>query len=741
MGIQTLSGLIVGGYELRDLIGRGGMAAVYRGHQLSLRRDVAIKVLPLDLAQQSDYVQRFFREAEVAARLEHPNIVPIYDYGNEQGVTYVAMRLLTGGTLADRIAHQARQHLPLPSLREIAILLKQLGSALDYAHRNGVIHRDIKPSNVMFDEQGTAFLVDFGIAKLLESTGSLTNTGLTMGTPLYMSPEQWRADQPLTQAADQYALAVKPYALLIGHPPFEAPTPYALMHKHLNEIPPAPHLLRPDLPPAVAQVLARALAKNPADRFSSVGEFAGAFEQAVGGMDSATTNFFVTPLPLKVMPTPPRIPTATRPYPLPYRVSQQSNRNGIMLLVAVLAILGIGGMVLIVMALSSGGGDDDTPDTPVAQVGGVSTDDVNVTVQARLEATQTVLALVQIDATATALSLQQTAQAQMNATGTALSLQQTAQARIVLTQNAQLTQDALNRAATQTAAAQIAASQTAAAKIAAASAPLGGGHGEILYTTGDDNTNYDFYILSPSGGSPRRVSSESFDEFAPAWSPDGSRFAFVAAPSGNEDIFVMDAQGNARRQLTSTDCQDWSPSWSPDGRTLVFNSRRDGNAEIYLMDTDGNNIRRLTNTAEADTLPDWSPDGRKITFVSARDGDAEIYVMNADGSSQTRLTTSPGDDSLPTWSPDGKKIAFLSVRDNAGAFEIYVMDADGSDQTRLTFNEVFDGNIDWSPDGQWIVFSSHQDDFYDLYLMRTDGSDVRRLTNNAFKEYHPDWRP
>lgn len=727
------------------------MAAVYRGHQLSLRRDVAIKVLPLDLAQQGDYMQRFFREAEVAARLEHPNIVPIYDYGNEQGVTYVAMRLLTGGTLADRMMHQARYQLPLPSLSEISTLLKQLGSALDYAHRNGVIHRDIKPSNVMFDEQGTAFLVDFGIAKLLESTGSLTSTGLTMGTPLYMSPEQWRADQPLTQAADQYALAVMTYALLTGHPPFEAPTPYALMHKHLNEIPPAPHLLRPDLPPAVAQVLARALAKNPVERFPSVGEFAWTFEQAVGGMDSSTTQFFVTPLPLKVMPTPPRIPTSTRPYPPPYVVPRQSNRNGIVLLVAILAILGVGGIVLIVMALGSGGDGNTPTHTPTVQaVGVVVTDDdaaltevpptdepslatqeplpdtvdLNATVQARLEASQTALALVQINATATAL-------AQMNATGTALSLQQTAQARIVLTQNAQLTKEALDRAA----------SQTAAAKIAAASAPLGGGHGEILYTTGDDNTNYDFYILNPSGGSPRRISSESFDEFAPSWSPDGSQFAFVAAPSGNEDVFVMDAQGNNRRQLTSTDSQDWSPSWSPDGRTIVFNSRRDGNAEIYLMDTNGNNIRRLTNTAEADTLPDWSPDGRKITFVSARDGDAEIYVMNADGSSQTRLTTSPGDDSLPTWSPDSKQIAFLSMRDNAGAFEIYVMDADGSNQTRLTHNEVFDGNIDWSPDGEWIVFSSHQDDFYDLYLMRADGSDVRRLTNNAFKEYHPDWRP
>lgn len=312
MTFENLSGRQLGGYELRALLGVGGMGAVYRGYQVALKREVAVKVLSPQLAEQPDYFSRFTREAETAARLEHANIVPIYDYGTHAGAAYVVMRLLTGGTLAERINRHAQKGQPLPSLGEIARVLVQLAGALDYAHKRGIIHRDIKPSNVMFDDQGTAFVVDFGIAKLLYATASMTGTGMTLGTPTYMAPEQWRAED-LTPAADQYALGVMTYALVTGRVPFEAPTPYALMHKHLNEEPPPPTTLRPDLPPPVAETITRALAKDPAARFPDVIAFAGAFQDAVRGHTGQVTGFFTAPITpgALLQPAPPATPPPT----------------------------------------------------------------------------------------------------------------------------------------------------------------------------------------------------------------------------------------------------------------------------------------------------------------------------------------------------------------------------------------------------------------------------------------------
>ncbi len=440
MGVDNLSGLVLGQYQLHALIDRGGMAAVYRGHQISLHRDVAIKILPLDLAQQHDYSQRFWREAAVAGRLEHPHIVPVYDYGTAQGITYVVMRLLTGGTLADRMDLRARQNLPLPSLGEISRILVQLGSALDHAHQHGIIHRDIKPSNVMFDEHGTAYIVDFGIAKLVEATNPITSTGLTMGTPLYMSPEQWRGEHELTQAADQYALAVMIYALLTGQTPFNAPTPYALMHKHLMEPPPPPHLLRPDLPVTITQILDRALAKNAAARFFTVGEFALAFEQAAGEQPGYTTHLFTIPLPPKSNTT-----TLVRPYPYPTRP-----RRGL-LTVGVLLITGVLILAITLAVLSTR--REDKPDTQASRGSapdstipaatftppatftpsltpepGISNAEIDSTVQAVISATQYQLTL---EAGATLISLQATqtqTAAEQAATAQVMSLTQTAAA-------------------------------------------------------------------------------------------------------------------------------------------------------------------------------------------------------------------------------------------------------------------------------------------------------------------------
>ena len=222
MNARNLVGQTLGQYELQEVLGRGGMADVYLGYQANLKRHVAVKVLAMNLVGEEGYVTRFIREAEIAASLEHPHIVPIIDFGTQASinVNYVVMRLLRGGSLAERM-RQRRQDDENLSLGETAALLNQIAGALDYAHKRNIVHRDIKPSNIMFDTQGTAFLVDFGIAKPLDVAQQMTMPGTSMGTVAYMAPEQWRGDK-LTGAVDQYAMGLIIYTLVTGPPGFRS---------------------------------------------------------------------------------------------------------------------------------------------------------------------------------------------------------------------------------------------------------------------------------------------------------------------------------------------------------------------------------------------------------------------------------------------------------------------------------------------------------------------------------------
>jgi len=289
MNTHNLVGMNIGQYYLRELIGVGGMSTVYRAYQHALNREVAIKLLGPELAQQPGYDARFAQEAQTAAKLEHVHIVPVYDYGSENGHVYIVMRLLTGGTLRERLEHRAQKNMPLPSLGEVSDFLQKIASALDYAHERGIIHRDIKPTNIMFDHRSTPFLVDFGISRVLGTTG-LTGTDSVVGTPTYMAPEQWQGEE-LTPATDQYALGILTYSMLTGHVPFDG-TPPHIMYQHLNEMPMPLHLEQAGLPDTLTLILERSVAKRPTDRFETVTAFAQAFHRAIAGHDSKPTQLF-----------------------------------------------------------------------------------------------------------------------------------------------------------------------------------------------------------------------------------------------------------------------------------------------------------------------------------------------------------------------------------------------------------------------------------------------------------------
>jgi len=259
--LDSLIGRQLGQYHITALIGRGGMAVVYRAYQASMNREVAIKVV----GNQSDdleFVSRFEREASVIAQLEHPHILPVYDFGRTLGVLYLAMRLVEGGSLDSRL-----RIAPLP-VDQAARMFTAIASALTYAHQHGVIHRDIKPNNILLDTQDYCYLADFGLAKTIQHTTHLTASGSVMGTPSYMSPEQWRSEN-VDQQADIYALGVMLYEMLTGKLPFESDTPFGLMYLHLDSMPTPPHTLNPALPEKLNDVISKALAKKPADRYAS----------------------------------------------------------------------------------------------------------------------------------------------------------------------------------------------------------------------------------------------------------------------------------------------------------------------------------------------------------------------------------------------------------------------------------------------------------------------------------------
>ncbi len=267
-------GAALGRYVLERRVGAGGMAEVWQALDSTLERPVAVKVITGELCADASFVQRFLREAKVTARLEHPHILPVYDFGRQDDVLYLVMPLLTGGSLRER----ARAG--VASTDAIA-WLRAVGSALDFAHGEGVVHRDVKPANALFDRTGRIYLSDFGLAKERESE-SLTVAGTVLGTPVYMSPEQVRGE-PATARSDQYALGVLAYYLLTGTPPFEANSVFVVMEKTLRDEPELPSHLKGGLHRSADYVLLKVLEKDPAARFESCGAFVTALERATVG--------------------------------------------------------------------------------------------------------------------------------------------------------------------------------------------------------------------------------------------------------------------------------------------------------------------------------------------------------------------------------------------------------------------------------------------------------------------------
>ena len=342
--LQRLQHLVEGKYRIERTLGKGGMGTVFLAHDLTLEREVAIKVLPPDIAQDDQVVRRFQQEAKTAAKLDHPDIIPIYRVESEGGLNYFVMKYISGTSLED-VLEKKQEPLPADYIQRV---LWEAACALGHAHQRGVVHRDVKPANIMFDHDGRVMLTDFGISKALQAATGFTATGMIIGTPHYMAPEQAKGSA-VDGRADQYSLGVVGYRMITGELPFSGDSVHTILYKHIFEQAPLAKSRRADVPEHLSAAISRAMSKDPAERFATMEAFATAVwpEQPVVAASPVRQRARRAPPHGGAdAPTVTTAPTTPLPLPAPLRGPGRRSKTGLVVGAALVATAGVGGYLV-----------------------------------------------------------------------------------------------------------------------------------------------------------------------------------------------------------------------------------------------------------------------------------------------------------------------------------------------------------------------------------------------------------
>jgi Tol biopolymer transport system component/tRNA A-37 threonylcarbamoyl transferase component Bud32 len=712
-------------YRILRELGRGAMATVYLAEDVRHRREVAVKVLLPEVAAEIGR-ERFLREIEIAAALGHPHILPLYDSGEADGLLYYVMPYAEGESLQDRLARE--KQLPID---EALRLSREVADALAYAHSRGVVHRDIKPANILL-QGGHAVVADFGIARAVSEAGGdrLTRTGTSLGTPTYMSPEQIAGEADLDGRSDLYSLGCVLYEMLAGLPPFSGPTVESVTRQHLVVEPRPVTSIRPAVPAEVAAALQRALAKNPADRFNPVGQFADALGSRFGSAAPAGRPSWIRPLAS----------------------------------IAAVGIVALLATVIVRMTRVS--------DAPLPSIGST----IQVTRDPGLEVDPAISPDGEMIAFAAGPPTRMRIQVRALTGGRTLTLTEgEGNYRWPRwspdgSQLAYQGPDGIRVVPRMGGPSRLVARVPEAVTLFSEGSytPLAGltwspdGRRIAFAGYGADGV----FVAALDGSGEPVVLSSPPEPHGPAWSPDGSKIALASGNAvfvfggayfgnaGQSSIWVVPVEGGDPIRITEDEHMDLSPVWAPDGRHLYWVSDRGGSRDIYRIALDAHGAPaglplRLTTGLDVHTIdlsPDgrhlgyanlhtlsnvWSmavpmagtgsirdaqpvtsgnqtiedvdvsPDGAWLAFSSDRGGNPDIYRLRLRSDEPERLTTHPSGDYSPFWSPDGKRIGFHSMRN--GNRDLFIMGADGTGLRQVTTSLAHELDGDWSPDGQALV--------------------------------------
>lgn len=663
------NGRVIGSYRLEDEIGRGGMGVVHRATRLDTGEAVALKLMLPEIAANLQFRARFVREASLGSDLDHPNIVPIYDAGDVDGELFLAMRLVEGRDLKQLLEEEGR----LDPWRLLAIL-RQVAAALDAAHEAGIVHHDIKPQNVLVSPDGKqdlVFVTDFGLVKPAgsESTNSRTGTRV-FGSIQYMPPEQVEG-LPADGRADVYALGCVIFECLTGSIPFDRPNEVAVLWAHVHEDPSRVTDLRSELPGGLDEVVARAMAKRPEDRFLTCGELVEAFENGL----QRTARTLVMPIVKPLVKRVPRRKTegevwAPNYFPELSRVRKLTDKTNWLQVTSITSILCLLAAALVHFAHPRG-------------IGGAVNDVALAVGEKVLSAGKQVSSAFDED-----LERERGPRERPNRTRENVAVDGATLAEGA----ARSDRDAFSRGEI-----------PFTTKRVGTPPVLSGANANLVVTGGlvtADKEEKDLYRVDATGGDPVLLTDDEVDQRGAVWSPDGRKIAYVS-PRGIE---VMDRDGSGKRLLIAG---GGLADWSPDGTKVAYMRRvnRSGGTPagaIYIYDLSTRRSTYVAPTGVNNSEIDWSPDGRRLVFQHWREVGtgygAHVMVVDVDGSDLMDVTVASGgrnSDWRPSWTLGGRIVftrygGCLATR----CADFYLVNADGSGLEALGL-----GSMDWNGDG------------------------------------------